>query len=168
MEWVERFHVALGSLSGIATIVMIALVVPDVILRKFFATTIPGASETNILLLVLMIYLGLAGAQARGAHFRVTILTDRLPDGARRALEVVMLSAAVAGLSLLAVLTTQSAMTSISRGETSFGVIAFPLWPGRVAVAVGLWLLCLQLVLDVIRALVGAPRRTSREEGVSG
>ncbi|MEM1316089.1 MAG: TRAP transporter small permease [Pseudomonadota bacterium] len=161
-SWIERLHLALGSLSGVATIAMIALVLPDVILRKFFSATIPGASEANILLLVIMVYLGLAGAQARGAHFRVTLLTDRLPEGVVRGLEALMLLLALGGFGLLAWMTTENAAASFARGEASFGVIAFPLWPGRMAVALGLWLLCLQFVVDLLRLALNAPR--AREE----
>lgn len=159
VNWIERFHVALGSLSGIATIIMIALVVPDVIMRKFFSATIPGASEANILLLVIMVYLGLAGAQAREAHFRVTLLTDRLPRQVVQSLQIAVLLMLLAGFGLLASMTTGNALASVGRGEASFGVIAFPLWPGRIAVALGLWLLCLQFFLDLVRVLSGQNRK---------
>lgn len=159
-DWIERLHVSLGSISGIVTIAMIALILPDVILRKFFAATIPAASEANILLLVVMVYLGLAGAQARGAHFRVRLLTDRLPEGVNRVLEAPMLVLALGALGLLAWMTTRSATTSVQRGEASFGVVAFPLWPGRVAVAAGLWLLCLQVVVDLLRLALGVRRES--------
>lgn len=158
VQWIERMHIALGSLSGIATIIMIALVVPDIIMRKFFSATIPGASEANVLLLVIMVYVGLASAQARSAHFRVTLLTDRLPAGVARSLQALMLILAICGFGLLAAMTTENAIASFRRGESSFGVIAFPLWPGRIAVAAGLWLLCLQFLLDLLRTMTGIQR----------
>lgn len=163
MHLIERCHVALGSLSGIATLLMIALVVPDIILRKYFSQTIDGASEANVLLLVMMVYIGLAGAQARGAHFRVTLVTDRLPPGAQRFLAALMALLSIAGIGLLAVMTTENAIGSVQRGEASFGVISFPIWPGRVMVALGLWLLVLQFFLDLLRAIFGLASEDTQE-----
>lgn len=163
MHLIERCHVALGSLSGVATLLMIALVVPDIILRKYFSQTINGASEANILLLIMMVYIGLAGAQARGAHFRVTLVTDRLSPGVQRFLAALMALLSIAGIGLLAVMTTENAIGSVQRGEASFGVISFPIWPGRVMVALGLWLLVLQLFLDFLRAIFGFPAKETRE-----
>lgn len=151
LSGITRLNIILGSFSGLATLLMIALIVPDVLLRKFAATTIPGASEGSVLLLVLLAYLGMAGAQARDLHFAAPFLVQRMPHRARRLIKGFTLLLSLLFVVCVAWLTSQSAMQSIARSEASFGIVQFPIWPSRLAVAVGFWLLALQLIVDLIR-----------------
>ena len=86
--------------------------------------------------------------------FRLIMPYDRI-------LICVLAILSIVGVGLLALMSTENAIASVQRGESSFGVIAFPIWPGRVAVAVGLWLLCLQFFLDLLRAALGRARENS-------
>jgi TRAP-type C4-dicarboxylate transport system permease small subunit len=155
LVFLDRACVALGSLSGVLILVMILLVSVDVVIRKLFAETVPGASEINTLLLVALVYLGLAGAQARGAHFSVTLLRDRLPAGGRRATDMATTAVSLAFTGVLTVFTYGKAMQSFASGEASFGVVAFPIWPSRAAIALGFALLSLQLLVQLLRLALG-------------
>jgi len=155
----DRASVALGALSGVLILAMILLVSIDVAIRKLFAVTVPGASEINVLLLVALVYLGLAGAQARAAHFSVTLVRDRLPGGWRRAVEMATTMLSLCFTSVLTGFTYLKAMQSFASGEASFGVVAFPIWPSRFAVAFGFGLLSLQLALQLLRLALGREAR---------
>src|SRR5690606_17730459 len=148
---IERLHVALGSLSGVVTLVMILSVVPGALGRALFNAPIPGSSELNVALLVARIYLGLAGGQARRAHFRVTVVLDRLPLGVRRVLDMLTTAAAFVAFSLTAFLTADMAIDAVESGEVSFGLIEFPIWPARIVLAAGIAFLALQLLVDLVR-----------------
>jgi len=154
LAWIDRLHLWLGSLSGLAILLMILLIVPDILGRKFFNTTIPGASEANVLLLVILVYLGLAGAQARKAHFRVSFLVEALPAGLQRALKILTTLLSLLFIAMVAWLTCRSAWMSTLQGESSFGIVRFPIWPSRIAVALGLVLLGLQLAVDLLRLIL--------------
>lgn len=159
LNWVDRGHIALGTLSGFCILAIMLIVTPDVIARKAISWTIPGASELNTLLLVSLIYIGLAGAQARGTHYRVTILTDKMSPAMQRASAVFTTILTIGFIGLLAWFTTQSALKSFSNGEMTFGVIAFPVWPSRIAIALGLSLLLLQHFVELARLIFNeAPR----------
>ncbi len=155
LDRISRAHVLLGASSGVATLVMILLIVPDVLLRKFAGVTIPGASEGSVLLLVVLAYLGMAGAQANQAHFSADFLVHRLRPAWRRRLQVAALILSLVFVLAVAWLTTASAWESTVRGESSFGIVRFPIWPSRIAVALGFALLALQIVVDIVRAWKG-------------
>jgi TRAP-type C4-dicarboxylate transport system permease small subunit len=151
------FSVRLGSASGISTMLLMLIIVPDVVLRKFFSVTIPLAAEIAVLLLMGKIFLGLAGAQASGANFHVSFFTERLTPVWQRRLQLAHSLFATLVIGLLAWLTTLEAIKSTAHGEMSFGVDPFPIWPGRIVLAVGLCLLAVQLLLDTLRTAFGFP-----------
>ncbi len=65
-------------------------------------------------------------------------------------------------------MSTLAAIRSTQRGEVSFGVIAFPVWPGRIILAAGLILLSIQLLVDFVRLLAGVDESTRPTEPEAG
>src|SRR3546814_20944860 len=63
---VSRFNTGLGSASGLATMLMMMIIVPDVILRATISFTIPLETEIGVLLLICKIFLGMPGRRRRG------------------------------------------------------------------------------------------------------
>jgi len=167
-RWIDAYaslSIKLGAASGTSTMLLMLIIVPDVLLRKLFSVTIPLATEIAVLLLMGKVYLGLAGAQASNANFAVTAYAERLSPPARRLLRTVHLGIALVVFALLAWFTSGEAIRSTLSGETSFGVTPFPVWPGRILLAVGLCLLTLQLAFDLLRAALGLPERRGPREG---
>jgi TRAP-type C4-dicarboxylate transport system permease small subunit len=164
----SRFSIALGSLSGLSTMLLMLIIVPDVIGRKFFNTPIPGVAETGVLLLVCKIFLGLPGAQASGSNFSVTVLHGLLSARWRRGVDAATTLIAAVVFGLMARMSVFSAIRSTQRGEISYGVIAFPIWPGRIILSIGLVLLTLQLLVDVVRLVAGMDAATRPAEPEAG
>lgn len=164
----SRFSIALGSLSGMSTMLLVLIIVPDVIGRKFFNAPIPGAQEMSVLLLVCKIFLGMPGAQASGSNFSVSLIHGVMSPWQRRIADAATTLVAAVVFGLMARMSVISAIRSTQRGEISYGVIAFPIWPGRIVLAVGLILLTVQLVMDFLRLASGmeTPRPAEPESGL--
>lgn len=154
---VSRFNTGLGSASGLATMLMMMVIVPDVILRATISFTIPLATEIGVMLLICKIFLGMPGAQASRANFYVSVFTELLGERWRKGLRLITTLIPIGIIGLLAWLTTQEAVYAAGIGETSYGVYPFPIWPERIIVAVGFVLLTVQLLADVIRILADLP-----------
>lgn len=74
---------------GVLMIIGIAfLTLFDVVLRSFFATTIPGLNEILILCLGIAIAACLPDGASRGVHLTLNLLTDNLPEPAQRSLRL--------------------------------------------------------------------------------
>jgi TRAP-type C4-dicarboxylate transport system permease small subunit len=164
----SRLNVALGSASGLSTMFLILIIVPDVIARSFFGFTIPFASEIAVLLLSCKIFLGLPGAQASRANYHVSFLTSHLPTGVSHAVRLISLALSLLLVSLLAWYVGQEAVRSVQNGEAIFvGANQFIVWPQRIVIAVGLALLTLQLIADLIREAAGLGNPMVKQEGGS-
>lgn len=166
---VENISEILGGLSGFTTLVITITVVLDVALRAMLNAPIPGATEFSTLLLVALVYLGLASVQAKKANFSVEILVAHLPPGVRRVQEALVTLLSAAAIGLLAWYTGKEALISVQRGEMTFGAITFPVWPSRIIVTFGLTILWLQLVCDVFRLVFhGLPAPVGKDAEVRG
>jgi TRAP-type C4-dicarboxylate transport system permease small subunit len=157
--WMSRFSVAIGSLSGLATGAMMVVILTDVIGRAFFAAPLPLATETSVMLLIVKVFLGMAGAQATDSNFQVTVLTDLLSPRWKYLQRIVSLSVALLGIGMIAWLASSYAIEATEMGETSFGVHPWPIWPERIILAAGLCLLTLQILSDLIGSAIWGQER---------
>ncbi len=152
---VEKFNLRMGTLGGLITVALTATIVPDVIARSFFNTALYGMSETSVLLLVLMVYVGLPGAQVLKGHYRITIIDNLIGPTGRRALEIVRHAICLAVGIIFTWYAAGAAWSSTANFESSYAVIRFPVWPGRIVIAVGLALLTIQFMIDLIQVIRG-------------
>lgn len=154
VEKIERFNIAVGSLSGVVTFLMMVIIIPDIATRNALNISITGASETSVALLVILVFLGLAGAQTKKAHFRVGVLDSLLDRNlAGKIIRILGIAASIAMFAALAWLTTKTAIRSYQQGEVTVGLSYFVIWPQRVFIAVGIILLTLQLLIDLARVI---------------
>lgn len=153
---VERFHVALGIMSGLSILVITLIVAADVAMRALFNAPVPAATELSTLVMVGMIYLGLAAVQQSKANFRVEILVAILPRRVQWALEFLTTLIAAGTIALLAWYTGNEAWNATLQREMSFGAYVFPVWPARVVIAIGFVMLFVQLAIDLVLLCRGA------------
>lgn len=166
---IEKISEILGGLSGFTTLIIIGIVILDVALRAALNAPIPGATEISTLLLVALVYLGLASVQASKSNFSVEIIVAHLPPAVRRVQEAVVTLLSAAAIGLLVWYTGKEAWISTQRGEMTFGAITFPVWPSRIIVTFGLAILWVQLVCDSLRLILyGLPAPIEKDAEIRG
>lgn len=163
---VEQLNIRLGALAGVGTILLIFSVVPDLLARGLFGTSIYGMAEISIMLLVFIIFLALPAAQVHKEHFYVAVLDALLPEPALLLVKMLRCLASAAVVGLFAWYSINSAWESTLRLEQSYAVIAFPVWPARIGIACGLTLLTLQFLIDAIAYLRGKTKAEASLVGV--
>jgi TRAP-type transport system small permease protein len=158
VERIERLLLRLGIISGFATLVIIVIVVVDVAGRAVFNEPLHMGVELSELLLVSLVFLGLSAAQQRRQNFAIELLTRNFPASVQHAFELVGYLVCLGVVVLLAWPSTNQAISSFNRNEMGFGIVPFPIWPARIVLAVGLWLLALQFLCDIYRLATGHAR----------
>lgn len=155
LRWITSFNRVLATVAGLLTGLITVIVCIDVASRDLLNWSVQGASEVTILLLVALIFLGLAGAEAKGENFAVTMLVHKLGPQPRRVLAVITTALSVAAIGMLAWFSWTRAIDSVRSDEQSYGVIAFPIWPSKLLIAFGLTMLVLQLLVGLLQVLTG-------------
>lgn len=133
---------------------MMLMVTADVFLRAAFNQPIKGATEISELLLVLVVFFGLAYCEAHRGHVRVEILTSYLRRRMQLLLDCVTTFIALAFFALIVWRSIVDAIEIRQVGEV-FECLRIVVWPFRYIVAVGCFVFCLELLLRLGSDIAG-------------
>ena len=142
-------------------LVMMVSTTADVSGRYLFNSPIIGTLELNRTLLVYVVFLTLGYAQLMKRHIRVEIVLGRLPLRPRILLEGLSSLLGLVLMGFIAYGTSIEAYRATAQGEYTMGIINFPMWPGRIALAVGCLALSTEYLLGVIESFRCSLRKES-------
>jgi TRAP-type C4-dicarboxylate transport system permease small subunit len=148
---IEKFLSAVAG--GILLSVMMLLVTVDVAGRFFFNFPIQGTTEIIEFLMVALLYVTLAHTQALKGHINVDIFLSYFAPRTRLVFNLIAYSLGGILFALIGWQGVLAAMKAWKFWETTFGVIAFPLFPSKALIPFGSFLLVLRYLLDIWETL---------------
>lgn len=134
---------------------LMLLTTADVISRGFFNKPIPGVLETSEYMLSVIILLGAAYTQQVKGHVWVDFFTVRFPKGTQNVFRVITDLASLFIISLVVYMGFVEAMEEKAVSD----MLRIPQWPFKMLVAVGGFLLWLELLVDLVDSVVNVARR---------
>ena len=135
---------------------LMLLTTGDVVGRKFFAKTIPGAFEISQYLLAVFILMGAAYTQQMKGHVGVDFITSRFSSRGRALCEMFT---TLLSLFIIAILVWEGWVEGVKERTVS-DMLRIPQYPFRLLVSIGGFLLWLELLINLIEAAVRLKRRT--------
>ena len=117
----------------------------DVVGTQVFNRPVPGATEAISSLLVIIVYGALSHVQRQRSHIRMEMLYANAGPRARAVMDLVAHLIALGFFGLMLRQTTVDAAWSWSIKQTEVGLIRFPVYPFKAALAVGLAVLLVTL-----------------------
>lgn len=136
-----------ATLAGVALLAMAVIGTLDVI-GGAFGRPLVGTYEITEALMVVAIFMALSSAQQRNAHIRVEILVQKLARPAQIMLGLFGLACSIVFFALIAYYGWTAALRSILTGEFRQGQISFPVWPSRLALALGATIMAVQCIVE--------------------
>jgi TRAP-type C4-dicarboxylate transport system permease small subunit len=136
---------------------LMLLTTGDVVGRKFFSKTIPGSFELSEYILAIFILLGAAYTQQVKGHVGVDFVTSKLSPRARSLCSILTLALSLFIVSIL----IWQGWTEGVRERTVSDMLRIPQYPFRLLVAVGGFLLWLELLLDLFDSIGQLKRRSA-------
>ncbi len=136
----------------------------DVLMRYFLNKPQLFVDELSTLILILIIFGGIAHTFQRGGHIRVDLLTTRLGRRANRALRIFTL---LLGIIFLGIITQNTLLSSIVayRLERLSMVMFYPLWIPMLLIPLGTGLMALVMVIKVIAEVKARGKNMGKESG---
>ena len=149
MKWFFSFtNKFLAESCGYLVMILMLIIMVDVILRNA-GFPIFGIVEVGIYITVAVVYLGLGHCEDMDGHVRLTAVVSRLRPSWSAFLSCIMdiLSFSIMCLAFYACL--RSAVSSFTDNEAVMAAdIALYTWPARVALVVGLFFYCGQILVS--------------------
>lgn len=140
-------------LAAFLLFTLFALGLAEIILRSFFATSLPIVTEYSGYLVAMVFFLGSGWTLSGGGHIRVSLLRDRFgPENARR-LDLATSIIALALSAFMAFALASWAIGTGARGVVSFFPSATPLWIPQALFALGPAILTLAFLARIIRLI---------------
>ncbi len=149
-------EVTFNIVSQVFLLCMVFLVTTDVAGRYFLNKPLPGTYELTQCLMIAIVFLPLAYVQRMRRHVAVEFVVSRLSAKVRLIFETTVLSLGIFLFGLLVWRSYWIATVSVEIAERSMGRVAWPYYPWRIILVLGVFLMLVRLVLDLthtIRAL---------------
>lgn len=142
---------AMDGVGRVILALMVLLITSDVVLRYVFNRPIKGSYELIELMLVMIVFLGLAYTQMKREHIAVTLITEKLSPRAAAILES---AAYLLCLAIFIVITWQSVVRAeVLRADgTASDLLSIPIYPFMWIVVFGSATLCLAFLRDFLKA----------------
>jgi TRAP-type C4-dicarboxylate transport system permease small subunit len=153
-EQYAKFAKWVAVISGVAVVLMMLYTTVDVAGRYLANRPVPAAYETTIILLIYVTYFGVTLVQARGGHMRLGFIYEK---GSFKGKALIDLFSVLIGLFLFGIVTWQGwlyAIDSWQVGEVTMGAYTVPVFPGRVALAIGATIFVIQYIIDFIKNII--------------
>jgi len=151
---IQRVNFYVCAVGMCLLVPLMLLTTFDVVGRKFFSKTIPGAFELSEYILAVFILLGAAYTQQVKGHVGVDFLTSRLSPRVRAVCQIITI---LLSLFIITILIWQGWIEGI-RERTVSDMLRIPQYPFRLLVAIGGFLLWLELLIDLF-GLIGNLKR---------
>jgi len=151
---IQRVNFYVCAVGMCLILPLMLLTTSDVVGRKFFSKTIPGSFELSEYILAIFILLGAAYTQQVKGHVGVDFITSRLSPHVRAVCQIITL---LLSLFIIAILIWQGWVEGI-RERTVSDMLRIPQYPFRLLVAIGGFLLWLELMIDLF-GLIGMLKR---------
>lgn len=155
---------ALNYASAMFIMVMMLVITASVITRNLFNRPLPGTYETAELLMLGLIFLGMAYVQSRRRHIAVTFVHQWLPRPVRYSVDLLTLALAIAFWAAFTWESAQRAALSWEIREFRMGVVRFPLYPAWTVLPVGAGLLTVRLTVDLLLVAIRGPEALQQDQ----
>lgn len=159
----DALYDAAGALAACFLLAMLVLVVLQMVAR-WTGLVFRGAPDYAGYCMAAASFLAFAHALNRGAHIRVTILSNALSGRAARWLELWCLAAGALTVTVLAWYAVRAVRWSYRFDDVSQGQDATPLWIPQLGMAVGAALLALCFWDNLFSRLLGGADNIRRDD----
>jgi TRAP-type C4-dicarboxylate transport system permease small subunit len=146
---VQRALLSFVGVAACGLIIMTGTIILDVGSRFLFNRPILGVIEINTVILVWIVYGGIAYCQMRKEHIEAQFLLSRLPVKAQIWIKIFTLLIVLVFIGNVLYATIDHAWSSFVDGTYFYGSIRFPLWPAKTILSLGIFMLFVQLLLDM-------------------
>ena len=161
-RWVSKLEDWLNIAGVTLIIVIMLLTVVGVVARYFFNWPIPGEVDITEILMAGIVFLGLAFTLRVGGHVRVEFIINMFKGRNYHLIEFCTLLLALFLFVVIFISSFQFTLNSWVVGDVTPELL-LPVWPAKLCVTIGTFLICLRLIIRLVQhlsqAIAGVERK---------
>jgi TRAP-type C4-dicarboxylate transport system permease small subunit len=138
-----------SKLGGMSLLLLAVIISADAVCRSA-GIALVGASEVSGVLLACLIFLSIGQTQQNRGHVAIEAIVSYMPPAVRRIAEFIALTACFILCIVITYGVTLETISSYQKMEYQYGTVPFPLWPVKVTVAFGFFVLVLQQAVQLV------------------
>ncbi len=142
----------LAAVAGVLALGLMLLAVADIVRREVTGSGFRFTIDVTEIVLVAVVFAGMASARLSGSHVATPVLTDRLPARVRELVRTVSFGLATLFVVWMTYETLRAGIHSYQVHEMRFGLAHTPLWPAKMTIPLGLAAFALVLLADAVAA----------------
>lgn len=135
-----------------ALVVMFVAVLIDISMRAI-GFAVLGIPEFSALVMIVIVYGGLAYGQSKHAHITVDWFFKHFSQKIQASLETVVFLIILVSLAIVLYATGQRFVIALAVAEKYEGLAFMPMWPARFMIFLGIVWFWLQVLMDFLRSL---------------
>lgn len=155
---IKRASAGANTIGMFVLLTMMLVTTCDALGRYILNKPIPGAFELATFMLATFILLGIAYTEQVNGHVAVTLFIYRMPPRVRLCVNVIMTIFTLAFFAVITWRAWELAGSLRQKGLTS-DILDIPAWPFRLLLALGAFLMCLELLTKSVNYVRELMRR---------
>lgn len=161
-QWVEKAALAI---CASAVFLMMIIGAFDIVIGNTLGTYLSFKVEMSGTLLASCIFLACGPVQRASEHIRVDLLDPYIGSTLTRLRNLVAVLCGCLVIGMIAYGLWDQAIKSVAILETSADTSGFPIWPWKLACALGASLCCLTLLVQLVASLRSTSPTDLKEQG---
>lgn len=153
VKLIDKFSRMVNLLSAWGLFLLMAIGIVSIVLR-IAGYGLQGAINLSVYVLVAIVYLAFAYSQSQKQHIAVEIVVSKLKGKPKKVLAVVAVILAFAATSFMLWTTFSFGWESWVIREKMDGYPYYPVYPAKIAVVIGIFVLWLQVIADFFKTLL--------------
>ncbi len=149
---IDKLNMLGAIIAGAGLAAMMFIGAADVVGTSLLGMPVPGAYELTETIMVGSVFLALALAQAQSTHIRVDTIVKTMPAMPRHICETLAHICSFLFYLGICLFGWDGFLQSVEEGGVYQGLIGLPVWPGRLALALGASMITIQAARDALRA----------------
>jgi TRAP-type mannitol/chloroaromatic compound transport system permease small subunit len=158
LDAIDRLSTWIGKATGVLVFFAAAVIVYEIAMRAFLNRPTTWANESTVFACCIVYMLGGAWVLREDRHVRIDVLYGRLSPRGRAILDCVTYPFFALFVVVVLWASTLYAFESVKLRETTMSPWDPPIYPMKVAMAVGLVLILVQGTANLVRSLRAAIR----------
>jgi TRAP-type C4-dicarboxylate transport system permease small subunit len=164
---IEKISKWSATLSTILIGILMLSTTFDVISRSLTNKSLRGVVEISDVLLVAIVFLGMAYAQQTKAHVKMEVLSFLPKNRFNHFMRIIGLAVLCFVAVLLIYTTGQAFISSYTSGEFRTGLLSIPLWPSKFFIVFGFTLFFFIVLFELIDTIKNSFTKIKRKKADS-